>query len=131
MVQVAVLFHIDEFYFCLVFQNWKRAPKPLLGCQNWVTSTGGCQHLVPGWPSHSLELHSIFKCKLPYAVLYIIYQEIMSPFSRKKRLHLQYCSNRLSCLCLSYLILGNYKKILPPPPPHTLIIELTIHTRLV
>ena len=22
----------------------KQAPKPLLGCQNWVTSTGGCQN---------------------------------------------------------------------------------------
>ena len=29
----------------------KRAPKPLLGCQNWVTSKGGCQNLVPGWHS--------------------------------------------------------------------------------
>ena len=26
----------------------KRAPKPLLGRQNWVTSTGGCHNLVPG-----------------------------------------------------------------------------------
>ena len=26
----------------------KRAPKPLLGCQNWVTSTGGRHNLVPG-----------------------------------------------------------------------------------
>ena len=38
-------------YFCLVFEKRKRVPKPLLGCQNWVTSTGGCQNLVPGWHS--------------------------------------------------------------------------------
>ena len=26
----------------------KVAPKPLLGCQNWVTSMGGRQKIVPG-----------------------------------------------------------------------------------
>ena len=29
----------------------KYETKPLLGCQNWITSTGGCQNLVPGWHS--------------------------------------------------------------------------------
>ena len=35
--------------FCLVFERRKWVPKPLLGCQNLVTSTGGCQNLFPGW----------------------------------------------------------------------------------
>ena len=30
-------------FFCLVFQKRKQAPKPLLGCQNWVTSTAGAK----------------------------------------------------------------------------------------
>ena len=48
-----------KLLFCFILMNLflfglskrKRAPKPLLGCQNWVTSTGGCQSLVPGWHS--------------------------------------------------------------------------------
>ena len=48
MVQFTVLFHTDEFIIVLVYQKRNRAPKPHLGCQNWVTSTGGCQNLVTG-----------------------------------------------------------------------------------
>ena len=39
-------------YFCLVLQIPKRAPKPLLGRQNCVTSTGGRHNLVPGLHSY-------------------------------------------------------------------------------
>ena len=40
---------VSYCFFCL--SKRERAPKPLLGCQNWVTSMGGCQNLVPGWYS--------------------------------------------------------------------------------
>ena len=39
-------------YFWLVLQKPKRAPKPLLGRQNCVTSTGGRHNLVPGLNSY-------------------------------------------------------------------------------
>ena len=56
-------------YFCLVFQKRKRVPKTLLVCQNCVTTTGGCQNLVPGWHSQrrgqawSVILCPLRKCK--------------------------------------------------------------------
>ena len=37
---------LDQYNHFLAYK--KRAQKPLLGGQNWVTSTGGCQNLVPG-----------------------------------------------------------------------------------
>jgi len=46
MVQVTVLFHTDEFIFVLSLNNGN-GRQNLLGCHNWVTSTGGCQNLVP------------------------------------------------------------------------------------
>ena len=46
-----LLFHtipppLDQYN--LFWSYKKRAPKPLLGRQNWVTSTGGRHNLVPG-----------------------------------------------------------------------------------
>ena len=47
----------DEFIFAWSVKKRKRAPKPLLGCQNW-TSTGWCQNLMlrghsqQGGPGH-------------------------------------------------------------------------------
>ena len=49
-----------KLLFCFILMNLflfglsktERAPKPLLGCQNWDTSMGGCQNLVPGWHTH-------------------------------------------------------------------------------
>ena len=46
MVQDTVLFYTDEFI--LVATSKMVTSKPLLGCQNWVTSMAGCQNLVPG-----------------------------------------------------------------------------------
>ena len=49
IVQVTVLFQTDEIIFVWSFKNGNgRQNHPLLGCQNWDTSTGGCQNLVPG-----------------------------------------------------------------------------------
>ena len=50
-----LLFHtfpppLDQYN--LLWPYKKREPKPLLGCQNWVTLMGGCQKLVPGWQWH-------------------------------------------------------------------------------
>ena len=46
---------LKKNYVCLqctlLYWTKKRAPKPLLGCQNWITSMDGCQKLVPGWHS--------------------------------------------------------------------------------
>ena len=44
MGQVTVLFHTDEFILVWSLKNGN-------GCRNWVTSTGGCQNLLPR--SHS------------------------------------------------------------------------------
>ena len=39
------------WWFLLVLQIWKLAPKPILGRQNWVTKAGGRHNLVPGLQS--------------------------------------------------------------------------------
>ena len=48
MIQVTVLFHTDEFILVFGPSKTERAPKPLIGCQNWVTSTGGRHNLLHG-----------------------------------------------------------------------------------
>ena len=58
MKQISNLNHFQQLLFCtfpppldqyILFWPYKKwAPKPLLGCQNWVTSMDGCQKIVLG-----------------------------------------------------------------------------------
>ena len=51
-----LLFHnfpppLNQYNLFWPYKNGRQ--KLLLRCQNWVTSTGGCRNLVPGWHSQS------------------------------------------------------------------------------
>ena len=53
IIQVTVWLHTDELIFLWFYKKRKRAPKPLLGRQNWVTSTVARHTLVPGLTTES------------------------------------------------------------------------------
>ena len=49
IIQVTILLQtFPPLMIFLVSQKRKRPPKPLLGCQNWVTKLGGRHNLVSG-----------------------------------------------------------------------------------
>ena len=48
MVQVTVLFHTDEFHFCLVFQKREWAPKPTLAAETGLLRQVGAKTWFSG-----------------------------------------------------------------------------------